>query len=242
MKNSRFFSRFSALSCLLASAALVWPLAAGAADQAPSSLPGHYYLQGVMEVGSELLLKKDGKFEWMLSYGNTDQQASGDWRVAGDTVTLVAGNGGKEPQFRAFEEAEMRIQKPAEAGLWVAIIGFPRLGPMAGVEVKFEAQSGKTAVAVSVANGDAIVHMPASERWVRAGLRRQGSKADYQWLAVPPARAQERIAAFAVTDPQWLRSQAFQKLALRIVKGGLQVDDAENGLARGLYAKQAAGQ
>lgn len=156
------------LSGLLACAALALSFSAGAAsaaDPAAASLPGHYYLQGVMETGSELLLKKDGKFEWMLSYGNTDEQASGEWRVAGDVVTLVAGNGGKEPQFRVFEESEMRIQKPAEAGLWVAIVGFPRLGPMAGVEVKFEAQSGKTATAVSVANGDAIVRMPASESW-----------------------------------------------------------------------------
>jgi len=233
------------LSRLLACAALAFSISASwasAAEPAASSLPGHYYLQGVMETGSELLLKKDGTFEWMLSYGNTDQQASGEWRASGDVVTLVAGNGGKEPQFRVFEESEMRIQKAAEAGLWVAIVGFPRLGPMAGVEVKFEAQSGKTATAVSVANGDAIVRMPAAERWVRAGLRRQGSKTDYQWLPIPPARAQERIAAFAVTDPQWLRSQAFQKLALRVVKGGLKVDDADNGLARGLYAKPASGQ
>lgn len=230
------------LSSLLACAALAFAIPAGAAEPAASSLPGHYYLQGVMETGSELLLKKDGTFEWVLSYGNTDQQASGAWRVTGDTVTLVAGNGGKEPQFRVFEEAEMRIQKPAEAGLWVAIVGFPKVGPMAGVEVKFEAHSGKTATAVSVANGDAIVRMPASERWVRAGLRRQGATTDYQWLAVPAARAQERIAAFAVTDPQWLRGQAFQKLALRIVDGGLKVDDADNGLSRGLYAKPASNQ
>ncbi|MDN2676243.1 hypothetical protein [Janthinobacterium sp. SUN033] len=230
------------LSRLLACAALAWSFSASAAEPAPATLPGHYYLQGVMETGSELLLKKDGTFEWMLSYGNTDEQASGEWHVAGDLVTLEAGDGGKEPQFRVFEEAEMRIQKPAEAGVWVAIVGYPQVGPMPGVEVKFEAQSGKTATAVSVANGDAIVRMPASERWVRAGLRRQGSKADYQWLAVPAERAQERIAAFAVTDPQWLRGQAFQKLALRVVKGGLKVDDADNGLARGLYAKAASKQ
>jgi hypothetical protein len=230
------------LACWLACAALACSAPASAAEPAASALPGHYYLQGVMETGSELLLKKDGTFEWMLSYGNTDEQASGEWRVAGDTVTLVAGNGGKEPQFRVFEEAEMRIRKPAEAGLWVAIVGFPQVGPMPGVEVTFEAHSGKTATAVSVANGDAIVRMPASERWVRAGLRRQGSKADYQWLAVPPERAQQRIAAFAVSDPQWLRGQAFQKLALRVVKGGLQVNDADSSLARGLYAKPASKQ
>lgn len=111
---------------LLACATLTFSLSASAASPAAPTLPGHYYPQGVTEVGSELLLKKDGKFEWMLSYGNTDEQASGEWRLAGDMVTLVAGNGGKAPQFRVFEESEMRIQKSAEAGTWVAIVGFPK--------------------------------------------------------------------------------------------------------------------
>ena len=227
------------LSSALACASLLsLSIPAGAADQA--ALAGHYYLQGVTEVGSELLLKKDGRFEWMLSYGAVDQQASGDWRVAGEEVTLVSGNGGKEPQFRAFDESEMNIKKPAAAGQWVAIVGFPRVGPMAGVEVRFEAKSGKTATAVSVQNGDAIVAMPASEIWVRAGLRRQGSSADFQWLVVPPERARERIAAFAVTDRQWLAGQAFQTLKLRIVDDGLKVSDPENGLGRGTYIRQPA--
>ena len=227
------------LSSVLACASLLsLSIPAVAADQA--ALAGHYYLQGVTEVGSELLLKKDGRFEWMLSYGAVDQQASGDWRVAGDAVTLVSGNGGKEPQFRVFDESEMNIKKPAAAGQWVAIVGFPRVGPMAGVEVRFEAKSGKTATAVTVQNGDAIVAMPASEIWVRAGLRRQGSSADFQWLVVPPERARERIAAFAVTDRQWLAGQAFQTLNLRLVEGGLKVSDPDNGLGRGTYIRQPA--
>lgn len=227
------------LSSVLACASLLsLSIPAVAADQA--ALAGHYYLQGVTEVGSELLLKKDGRFEWMLSYGAVDQQASGDWRVAGDTVTLVSGNGGKEPQFRVFDESEMNIKKPAAAGQWVAIVGFPRVGPMAGVEVRFEAKSGKTATAVTVQNGDAIVAMPASEIWVRAGLRRQGSSADFQWLVVPPERARERIAAFAVTDRQWLAGQAFQTLNLRVVDDGLKVSDPDNGLGRGTYIRQPA--
>ena len=225
----------SALAC---ASVLSLSIPAVAADQA--ALAGHYYLQGVTEVGSELLLKKDGRFEWMLSYGAVDQQASGDWRVAGDAVTLVSGNGGKEPQFRVFDESEMNIKKPAAAGQWVAIVGYPRVGPMAGVEVRFEAKSGKTATAVTVPNGDAIVAMPASEQWIRAGLRRQGSTADFQWLVVPPERARERIAAFAVTDRQWLAGQAFQTLNLRIVDDGLKVSDPENGLGRGTYIRQPA--
>ena len=227
------------LSSALACASLLsLSIPAVAADQA--ALAGHYYLQGVTEVGSELLLKKDGRFEWMLSYGAVDQQASGDWRVAGDAVTRVSGNGGKEPQFRVFDESEMNIKKPAAAGQWVAIVGFPRVGPMAGVEVRFEAKSGKTATAVTVPNGDAIVAMPASEIWIRAGLRRQGSSADFQWLVVPPERARERIAAFAVTDRQWLAGQAFQTLNLRVVDDGLKVSDPDNGLGRGTYIRQPA--
>ena len=75
------------LSSALACASLLsLSIPAVAADQA--ALAGHYYLQGVTEVGSELLLKKDGRFEWMLSYGAVDQQASGDWRVAGDANHL----------------------------------------------------------------------------------------------------------------------------------------------------------
>lgn len=223
------------LSFLLFCSAVL-SLPASAADATAASLPGHYYLEGAREVGSELLLKKDGKFEWMLSYGAVDQQASGEWRASSGEVTLVTGNGGKEPQFRVFDESEMNIQKPAEAGLWVAIVGFPRQGPMAGVEVKFESKSGKTATTVSVRNGDAIVKMPASEQWVRAGLRREGSNADYQWLVVPPERSRERIAAFAVTDPQWIVGQAFKKLTLKVVQNALVVADAETGLS-GTYKK-----
>ena len=46
------------------------------ADQAWS---GHYYLHGVMEVGSELLLQPDGKFQWMIAVGALDQYAEGTW-------------------------------------------------------------------------------------------------------------------------------------------------------------------
>jgi hypothetical protein len=59
----------------------------GAADAA---LAGHYYLSGVMETGSELLLRPDGRFEWYLSYGAVDQSATGRWSRDGATVTLTA--------------------------------------------------------------------------------------------------------------------------------------------------------
>lgn len=225
---------------LVCTALAALPAVAIAADKAAATIPGHYYLEGITEVGSELLLKPNGKFEWMLSYGNTDRQATGDWQLVGDEVTLESGDDGKEPQFRVFAESETRIKKGAQPGTWIAIVGYPGVGPMGGVEVQFEAKSGKTATAVSLPNGDAIVHMPASEQWARAGLRREGAKAGYQWLAVPAQRAQARIAGFAVTDEQWLAGQAFKKLTLRVVKDGLQVTTPDNGLSQGTYAKHTA--
>ena len=55
----------------------------------PAGLAGHYYLSGVMETGSELLLRPDGSFEWYLSYGAMDQAAQGSWRVEGDSIVLT---------------------------------------------------------------------------------------------------------------------------------------------------------
>lgn len=51
---------------------------------------GHYYLQGVMETGSELLLRPDGRFQWYLSYGALDLFAEGRWREKDNIVTLTA--------------------------------------------------------------------------------------------------------------------------------------------------------
>ncbi len=55
-----------------------------------ASLAGHYYLNGIHEVGSELLLRPDGTFEWMLAYGALDQLASGRWQREGERIVLQA--------------------------------------------------------------------------------------------------------------------------------------------------------
>lgn len=60
---------------------------------------GHYVLHGVMEVGSELLLKPDGKFEFMLAYGAADYWAKGTWLRDGDAVVLHSA-GKEEDPFR----------------------------------------------------------------------------------------------------------------------------------------------
>ncbi|MEN8292484.1 hypothetical protein ABFO59_08375 [Acinetobacter radioresistens] len=49
---------------------------------------GHYYLSGVIEVGSELLLEENGHFKWMLAVGSLDQYAEGIWWKTGECIGL----------------------------------------------------------------------------------------------------------------------------------------------------------
>jgi hypothetical protein len=76
-----------ALALLPVAAACARDLHCAPADP---SLAGHYALSGVMEVGSELSLKGDGRFKYMLAYGALDELASGCWTRNGDVVTLDA--------------------------------------------------------------------------------------------------------------------------------------------------------
>ena len=53
-----------------------------------ADVTGHYYLKGVMEVASELLLHPDGKFEFMLTYGAADYWGKGTWKAGDGGVVL----------------------------------------------------------------------------------------------------------------------------------------------------------
>jgi hypothetical protein len=76
----------AALSALSLVAGLATAQACSPGD---AKLAGHYYLNGVMEVGSELLLKPNGSFEFMLAYGANDQHGKGCWVKRGSTVEVI---------------------------------------------------------------------------------------------------------------------------------------------------------
>lgn len=99
--------RHSVAIIVLAALAAAW--APGAAEakcsRADASLAGHYYLRGVMEVGSELLLQADGRFEYMLAYGALDEYATGCWSRDGHTIALIAS------QFVANADDPMKFER-----------------------------------------------------------------------------------------------------------------------------------
>ena len=216
--------------------ALAWSGLVAAASPEAQPLSGHYYLQGVREVGAELLLKPDGSFEWGMSYGAVDQYAQGRWTERAGKVELLSAGPEKAPVFRPFRDEEFRIRRPAEDGTWLAIVGMPGVGPMPGVEVSFQDRSGKVLTAITDRNGDASVSAPAGETWTKAGLRRAEGKDAVQWLDVPAARSAQRLAAFAIDDAAYLSQPPFQNLTLTVRKDGkLEADD---GSGRMVYARQ----
>ncbi|WP_065258222.1 hypothetical protein [Pseudomonas bananamidigenes] len=74
------------LKPLFLTALLLLPATEVSADT--RSLEGHYVLQGAMEMGAELLLRKDGTFDAGVAYGSADGFAKGTWHVENSTLTL----------------------------------------------------------------------------------------------------------------------------------------------------------
>jgi hypothetical protein len=75
---------------------------------------GHYYLEGVRETGSELMLNGDGHYQWYLTYGALDQYSAGRWQRTGAAIILTSD--GKElegfvPHAKSpFETMTLRIE------------------------------------------------------------------------------------------------------------------------------------
>jgi hypothetical protein len=81
--------------------------AASPCPPADASLAGMYTLHGVMEVGSQIELRADGRFAYMLAYGNIDEFARGCWSRKARSVALIATEAKASPNdpmmFRRLE-------------------------------------------------------------------------------------------------------------------------------------------
>ena len=75
------------------------------------TVSGHYYLEGVHEVGSELLLMPDGRFQYFLAYGAYDENATGDWRVDGDLIILNTSGRYTPPSF-TLKQSSIKPEQP----------------------------------------------------------------------------------------------------------------------------------
>ena len=87
-----------------------------AADLAlQARLPGHYYLSGSGEVGAEILLRPNGKFEYAMSYGAVDEFAQGSWKVWNRQVVFRSDSGPRRAaSLRASTDAPAVTVPPGQ--------------------------------------------------------------------------------------------------------------------------------
>lgn len=83
--------------------------------QAQKFTPGEYHLTGVREMASAFNFTKDGKFQFFLSYGAMDRNATGTYKIEGDTVKLFSD---KEPG----KDFDIVSQRKAGSGYTIRII------------------------------------------------------------------------------------------------------------------------
>lgn len=107
-----------------------------------ADMSGHYVLRNVMEVGSELLLKPDGTFEFALAYGAADYSSTGAWRIDGRAVILNA-TGKDQPPFRLLRSA---LTKKPGTRVWVLAPGGQ---PVPHIDVVIDTAAGKAAASTS---------------------------------------------------------------------------------------------
>jgi hypothetical protein len=112
-------------------ATLILSAAARAADVA-----GEYQLRNVREMGSGLLLRPDGRFEFFLSYGAADYWAKGTWQNQNGSVILNTDTGEAQPPFRMVSSA---AGKDEGLRVWVTAAGGR---PVPNIDVALEGDGG----------------------------------------------------------------------------------------------------
>ena len=115
------------VSVALAAFAAIFSFASPASALGPfcgkgdKSWVGRYEMRGVPEVGSQLVIRKDGSFVFELAYGAKDQYGKGCWTQTDRLIALFADNGRKisgdhTPDTRGFKG--LILEKSGRDLLW----------------------------------------------------------------------------------------------------------------------------
>lgn len=183
----------------------------GSAAWAKGDVAGHYYLQGVRETGSELLLRPDGRFEWYITYGAVDQTARGTWTRTGDTIELHAeGPDRSAPLLRLDERGEW------DASTEQALLDLAHEQALADVEKACPLQQiAEATTPPSIAFG--TPDLPALKAEAEASLAKAKAAREaaertvplaIRDLGAPDAEARLQVARDAMTDWQIARAHA----------------------------------
>lgn len=95
---------------------------------------GRYSLTGVREMASEILLRPDGTFEFMLTYGAADYWGRGKWQKQGEAVILNSARQEQAPVKLVRSEAAK------EEGIQIRVLS-PQGQPIPNIDLLVKASS-----------------------------------------------------------------------------------------------------
>lgn len=76
-------------------------------------LVGHYYLSGSGEMGAEILLRPNGKFQYSMAYGAVDEYAQGSWTVWNKQVIFRSETAAAQPASMSPSADAPAVSLPA---------------------------------------------------------------------------------------------------------------------------------
>lgn len=117
-------------SVVIALAAIVW--SGSALAQIPSDLAGTYN-GSQMEVGTELRLEANGRYQYYLSYGALDEESQGTWTADGNGIVLTSEKYklpafelvGSKPGARPTLDVTLDVPKEMELQYFSALLLLP---------------------------------------------------------------------------------------------------------------------
>jgi len=125
-----------------------------------ADMSGHYHLTGQREMGSELMLKPDGTFEYMFAYGSADFWARGTWKTEQGVVVLKSADSKLKPPFGLVKSA---VGQAGETR--IKVVG-PRGNPVPDIEVYLKADGDEPIQKRTDSEGVALIESSAGKRSV----------------------------------------------------------------------------
>lgn len=207
----------NAVAATLAVCALALGLSqAIAAEKNP--LKGHYTLSGVPEVGSELVLKEDGRFEYGLAFGGNEQSVTGTWKQTATGVTLKADRDTRPPSF-TFTGGRRSESEDDKDSVTVRVSNKAMGLVYSGIDVEFQFKSGKSFKGQTGRSGTMGIQGPfGGDTVVRVGIAYVREKVPMTWHDVK--NTQDNVFDFEF-EPGRLKEPFFDELELRKDKGAL---------------------
>jgi len=182
----------------------------GLSSPAARAIAGHYVLEGMREVGSELLLRPDGQFQFMLVYGALDETGEGTWTRDGAAVILQSAGVPHPPTVRLQGADGVAVDS------MTILVLDPAGEPLSGVSLDLSRNSAAPVRSQTTRNGYTL-HFTRDMPPTLLGISVEMLKFRVPFALTAPVKATYRF----VVDRGDMGTRRFEAKRLRVDEGRL---------------------